>query len=352
MPTDLPAIDADGHICERDSDVRKYLEPPWDRRATAYRPFDQPWDTSLFGALGQNAAHLALDPADEVATWLKIMDEHGMDYAMLFPTGSGNVAKLREVGFATALARATNDMFAAEYNRHSPRVQVVGVLPMQDPAAAAVELRRAVTERGIIGFEVATLGLPYGLGDPLYDPVWAEAARLGVPICIHADRQGAAMVGGDRLGTFGELHCYAMPAGILLHFTSVLWNALPLRFPGLRLAFLEIGVSWLPYYLDRLDEHREKRGALEAPHLTRKPSALFREASIYVSLECEEGLLADTIDYVGDDRFLFASDIPHWDSEFPKNLTSLREHPALSRASKEKLLYRNARALFGLGTPA
>src|SRR5438105_428609 len=68
MPTDLPAIDADGHICERESDVRKYLEPPWDRRATAYRPFDQPWDTSLFGALGQNAAHLAMDPADEVET--------------------------------------------------------------------------------------------------------------------------------------------------------------------------------------------------------------------------------------------------------------------------------------------
>ena len=55
---------------------------------------------------------------------------------------------------------------------------------------------------------------------------------------------------------------------------------------------------------------------------------------------------------MGDDRFLFASDIPHWDSEFPKNLTSLREHPRLSRASKEKLLYHNARALFGLGTPA
>jgi hypothetical protein len=26
MPTDLPAIDADGHICERESDVRKYLD--------------------------------------------------------------------------------------------------------------------------------------------------------------------------------------------------------------------------------------------------------------------------------------------------------------------------------------
>jgi predicted TIM-barrel fold metal-dependent hydrolase len=351
MTTDLPAIDADGHICERESDVRKYLEPPWDRRHTAYRPFDQPWDTALFGTLGQNAAHLALDPAAEVGRWLEIMDEHGMDYAVLFPTGSANVAKLQEPAFAAALARATNDMFAAEYNRHSERVQIVGVLPLQDPAEAAKELRRAVTEHGIIGFEVATLGLPYGLGDPLYDPVWAEAERLGVPLCIHADRQGAAMVGGDRFRSFGELHCYTMAAGILLHFTSVMWNAVPLRFPKLKLAFLEIGVSWLPYYLDRLDEHWEKRGEFEAPHLTMKPSQLFRQSPIYVSLECEEGLLAAAVDYVGAEHFLYASDIPHWDSEFPKNLISLREHPDLSRETKERLLYRNAQALFGLGAP-
>jgi hypothetical protein len=37
----------------------------------------------------------SLDPADEVATWLRTMDEHDMEYAVLFPTGSGNVAKLR-----------------------------------------------------------------------------------------------------------------------------------------------------------------------------------------------------------------------------------------------------------------
>ncbi len=350
MATDLPAIDADGHICERESDVRKYLAPPWDRRNTSYRPFDQPWDTSLFGALGQNAAHLALEPAAEVATWLKIMDEHGLGYAALFPTGSANVAKLRELEFARAVARATNTMFAREYNCHSERVQVVGVLPMQDPLAAASELRHAVTELGLIGFEIATLGLPYGLGDPVYDPVWAEAARLGVPLCIHADRQGAAMVGGNCLGTFGETHCYAMAAGLLLHFTSVIWNAVPLRFPGVKIAFLEIGASWLPYYLDRLDEHWEKRGQFEAPHLTMKPSQLFRQSPIWVSLENEEGLLGATVDYVGDDHFLYASDIPHWDSEFPENLIGVREHPDLSRESKEKILYRNAQALFGIGS--
>jgi predicted TIM-barrel fold metal-dependent hydrolase len=100
-----------------------------------------------------------------------------------------------------------------------------------------------------------------------------------------------------------------------------------------------------------MDEHWEKRGEFEAPHLTKKPSALFRESPIYVSLEAEEGLLAAAVDYVGDDHFLYASDIPHWDNEFPKNLIAVREHPTLSRETKEKILYRNAQALFGIGAP-
>ncbi len=348
---DLPAIDADGHICERESDVRKYLEPPWDRRQTALRPNDQPWDQWLFGTLDYDLAARAMAPADEIATWLRIMDEHDLEYAVLFPTGSHNVPKLREVGFATAVCRATNNLFAREYNSVSPRTQAVGVLPMQDVGEAVKELRRGVTELGFRSFVVASMGLPFGLGDAIYDPFWAEAQRLGVPICLHGDRQSAAEVGGDRFRTFGEMHCYTFTAGMLIHFTSILWNAVPLRFPGVKIAFLEIGATWLPYYLDRLDEHWEKRGAFEAPHLPIKPSQLFRQSPLYVSLEAEEGLLAATVDYVGDDHFLYASDIPHWDNEFPGNLVGLRQHPDLSRETKEKILYRNARALFGLDAP-
>jgi len=352
MAVELPAIDADGHVVEREADVRKYLEEPWSRRPTAFTPRDQPWDNTLFGTLGSEIPTSRMDPAEEVATWLRLMDEHGLEYAVLFPTGSGNFAKLREVEFAKALCRAANTMFAREYRARSPRLEPVGVLPMQDPAAAAAELRRAVRELGLISFEILSMGLPFGLGDPYYEPVWAAANELGVPLCIHGNRQSSAEVGGDRFRTFGEMHCYTFPAGVMLHFTSVLWNGIPLRFPNVKIAFLEIGATWLPYYLDRLDEHWELRGAVEAPHLPKKPSAVFRECPIYVSVEAEESLLPETIAHLGDDHFLYASDIPHWDNGFPENLRALREHPRLSRVTKEKLLYRNAEALFGLRTRA
>ena len=90
----------------------------------------------------------------------------------------------------------------------------------------------------------------------------------------------------------------------------------------------------------------------EAPHLKKKPSEVVRESRIYFSLEAEERLLPQTIEYVGDGHFLYASDIPHWDGEFPKNLEYLWNHPDLSRETKEKIAYHNGRTYFQLKGPA
>jgi uncharacterized protein len=352
MAHDLLAIDADGHIVERESDVLKYLPSPWNRLAGGLFPSaDQPWDMFVFGKFTQQPRFTAMSPADEAAEWLKLMDEHGMETAVLFPTRAATLSRLREKDFAVAVARAFNECVAHEYAAVSPRLRPVGVLPLQDPVRAAAELRYAVEELGLVSFELSSLHPAPGLGDPCYDPIWAEAQRLNVPMCIHGSRSPSTDIGGDRLATFAEVHAYGFTVGILLQFTSMLCQGVPVRFPGLRLAFLENGATWLPYYLDRLDEHWEKR-AEEMPLLTKKPSAVFRESPIYVSIESGEGTLAETIAYVGDDHFLFASDIPHWDNEFPENLEALRNHPRLSRETKEKILYRNAQTLFGLAAPA
>jgi predicted TIM-barrel fold metal-dependent hydrolase len=144
------------------------------------------------------------------------------------------------------------------------------------------------------------------------------------------------------------VHAYAFPVGLLLQFTSVVCQGLPVRFPMLKLAFLEIGATWVPYYLDRLDEHWEKRAKHEMPLLKKKPSELVRESKIYFSLEAGETLLPEAIKYLGAEHFLYASDIPHWDNEFPGNLHALRNHPVLSESDKEKILYKNAKELFAL----
>ena len=82
-----------------------------------------------------------------------------------------------------------------------------------------------------------------------------------------------------------EVHTYVFPASVTGALSSApLPNGVLERFPKLKLAFLEIGATWLPYWLDRLDEHWELRGAQEMPHVTKRPTDVFREHDIYVSV--------------------------------------------------------------------
>jgi uncharacterized protein len=358
MPAWPAVIDADAHIVEREEDIRKYLASPWDTRVSSLLPGDQPFDQGLNGKLGfQNPAYEpvpgvrytgGMSPQQQVDAWERIMDWGGFEHAICFPTISGTVSRLRELDWQVAVARAINDHLAKEYNARSKRMHCVGVLPLGVPDEAARELRRATTELGFIGFELLTMAAPKPFGDAWYDPVYAEAERLGVALCVHGGRTASHEVGGADLRTFSEVHCYTFPAGMMLHFTSVVCQGLPLRFPKLRMCFLEIGASWLPYYLDRLDEHWEKRGEADMPLLKAKPSQTVRDAKLYFSIESGESLLAATVNSVGAEHFMYASDVPHWDNEFPESLEQLWEHPGLSDGAKRSILHDSAAALYGL----
>jgi predicted TIM-barrel fold metal-dependent hydrolase len=341
-----PVIDADGHVFEKQPEIRRYLEPPYDQRTGGLLPGGLPWDVDLFASLASRPMRKG-NAKRQTEIWLRLMDKESVETAVLFPTGTAGVVRIPEPGYAPAVARATNNHLANDYGSRSPRLRPVGVLPPQEPQAAVEEMRRAVTDLGLLSFELPATGLPMPLGDRFYDPIYVEAERLGVPLCIHGSRDPET-VGGQGLKTFSEIDCYAFVASGLLQFTSVPINAVPLCFPKLKLAFLEFGATWPPFYLDRMDEPWELRGSAETPWLTMRPSKAFSDCPIYVSIEAKETLLAPCLDLLGDDKFLFASDFPHWDAEFPKNLRRLRREKVLAEETKAKLLHDNAKTLFGL----
>ena len=76
------------------------------------------------------------------------------------------------------------------------------------------------------------------------------------------------------------------PVEQMMSLTSVIVGGVVERFPTLRLAFLEGGVGWVPYWMDRLDEEVEKRGAAEAPYLTKLPSEYIKNGRFYFGVEC------------------------------------------------------------------
>ena len=79
-------IDADGHVFEREADIKKYLEPPYDRRNTSLTPGDQPWDTHLYETFEDAISWMGISPAEQVERWHNLMDREGIETAMCFPT--------------------------------------------------------------------------------------------------------------------------------------------------------------------------------------------------------------------------------------------------------------------------
>jgi predicted TIM-barrel fold metal-dependent hydrolase len=335
----MTVIDADGHVTETQEQVTRYLEEPYRRRPSNmfFYPWDG-WDRRMLGTLGEFAS--------TAEAWLKAMDRGGMETAVLYPTLGLFMSFLRDRQWAVALCRAYNSFMHEEFTKKSPRLKAVALLPVQDPEAAAAELRRAVRELGCVGAMLAADG-SHVLGDPRFTPIYDEAQRLDTMLGVHASGSHLGGGGLELFPAFIQTHTCSHAFGQMRQLTSIILEGIPERFPNLRIAFLEAGCGWAPYWMERMDEEYAKR-ASEAPVLKKKPSDYVRSGKIYFSCEADECLLPQAMKLVGDNQIVYASDFPHWDGSYPHSIGELRERDDLSEAQKAKVLADNARRLYKL----
>src|SRR5213080_5013430 len=286
----MTVIDADGHVTESAEQVVKYMDAPFRHRQLVFPivPADG-WDRRLITKFHDTAA-----TAD---AWLRALDKGGMEQAVLFPTLGLFMSFIKDRTWAVQFCRAYNTLMHEEFITASPRLRAVALLPIQDPEAAAEELGRAVRELGHVGAMLAADG-SHVLGDECFTPIVFE--------------------------------------GILE------------RFPDLRLAFLEAGAGWAPYWMERMDDEYDKRGEVEAPALRKKPSDYVRSGKIYFSCEADEWLLPQALKLVGENQIVYASDFPHWDHSFPGSIDEIRNRGDLTDAQKRKVLADNCRRLYKL----
>src|SRR2546430_792794 len=147
---------------------------------------------------------------------------------------------------------------------------------------------------------------------------------------------------------FIQAHTCSHPFGQMRQLTSIVFEGILERFPDLRLAFLEAGAGWAPYWMERMDDEYDKRGEVEAPALKQKPSDYVRSGKIYFSCEADEWLLPQALKWVGDNQIVYASDFPHWDHSFPASIDEIRNRRDLTDAQKRKVLADNCRRLYKL----
>jgi len=267
---------------------------------------------------------------------------------VLFPSLGLGVPGYQDAAFAVGFARLYNRFISDYCKKGSGRLFGAAVVPLQD-VDASVDVLHEAKEAGHVCAVLPPALRWKNLDHPDFDRLYAAAADLDLPLGIHgAPGVHLPPIGVDRFTNYIQVHCISFPFDQMTAMTAMISGGVFDRHPRLRVAFLEAGVTWVPYFLDRLHEHWEKRGDWIPGGWKRDPREAVAAGQVWVSCEPGETLLPAVVAALGADFLLYASDYPHWDSEFPDSARALRERADLAPAARDKILGANAARLFGL----
>ena len=373
------AIDADGHILEPPDLWEKYIEPKHRDRAIRVRTnrdglevlevaggpakYIRPGGLAAFGAMGKGEEVLEPHPdrtyvnqapfgAMDAKERLARMDQEGLEKAVVYPS-LGLIWEAEDVGdleLEAAYARAYNRWVEEFCADSRGRLLPVAHISMGDPHEAARELERAVRNGAKGAFFVPFTPTNKSHAHPDYDPFWAKAQELDVPVGIHPSGEPPAKRVHQR---FRDMQKWALwhfnvhgAQGPLQAFTALFQYGLFDRFPRVKIVVLESGAGWAGYLLNRMDAVYDSPLGRTVP-LKEKPSFYFYR-QCWISGDPDEKAFANVVEFVGPDKFFWASDFPHFDhtGDYMEELRELVE--PLSAPTRQKVIGENVRQVYGL----
>jgi predicted TIM-barrel fold metal-dependent hydrolase len=339
MNTPTRVIDADGHICEPEIVWTEYTSARLRDDVLQVRTIDGQSGVYLEGEFRDPGAGAGpagacipggMAPGKQL-TWadilpgshdpdarLRVMDEEGIDQALFFPSIHLLWGDVKDPAIAAETCRAYNNWMSDFCKRSPDRLFGMGIVPLQDISLAIAEAGRLRT-LGLTGL----ITRPGRFGDlALYDErcdgLWRRAVDDGLAVGVHGSfgsRMPSFSSGRYRGNVFYD-HMVAHPFGQMAVVMDLIAGGVLDRFPGLRVGFFESGLGWIPYWLDRLDEHFEVMGH-HTPWLKRRPSEIFA-SQCFVSMEADEARgLQWLIEKDLGHCVLWGSDYPHFDSTYP-----------------------------------
>ncbi len=196
------------------------------------------------------------------------LDDFGLDFCVLYPSLGLDFPHLNEEDLRRACCRAYNKYAADMYAPYARQMTTAAVIPMHTPEEGIEELEFASRKLGLKAAMIAghvhrsikdpdsqlgSIG-QYGPqrgawydtfgedSDYDYDPFWAKAVELGMPLAAHAS--GFGFTNHSNVNNFMQNHLghFANTANLLCK--SLFFSGVTRRFPKLRIAFLECGAGW------------------------------------------------------------------------------------------------------------
>ncbi len=274
------------------------------------------------------------------------MDAMGVDYSCLFPTLMLSIGLHPDPEMEVDLCWAYNRWLTEKALPEAEgRFYSMLPLPLSEPAAALRQIETFGHRKHVAGFMITSVR-----GQPVHHnanmKVYRALEERGLPLSFHSAINPMEPV-FKTLNRFASVHGLGFPFYNILHVTNWVTNGLGERFPKLPVIWIEGGLAWIPFLMQRLDHEFMLRPS-EYPLLKKKPSDYMRDM-YYASqplenvdrraLECTFSLInAET-------QLLYASDYPHWDFDLPSVIWDL---PFLSEKAKHNILGGTAARLFKL----
>jgi predicted TIM-barrel fold metal-dependent hydrolase len=276
------------------------------------------------------------------------MDKEGVDAQVLYPTVGGQILgkPFKDTELLAAVCRAYND-WSLEYCGIAPdRLCMAAMLPIQDPVLAIEEAQRTA-QKGASCFYVRPNPVQgRNLYHESYESLWTALEELNRPVCIHDSGSPYWPSFGERMDTHTSGHIIAHPFEAMVAMMSLIWYGVIENHPNLKIVHVEADAGWLPYWLQRMEQHWGFSGNAEHPALKKRPTEYFK-SNFIVACRGDEMTLPSVCQLVGDDYISFNTDYPHPDGTWPHGMANLEKQP-LPEASIRKIFWDNAAPLFGL----
>ena len=364
-------IDTHGHILEPANLWEEYLEPKYRDRAIRMSKTDAGIDFMIFDGkpspysfgvgpfsagmgqpyekLGTPGAFGYLDGppgAYEPHARLKFMDEEGIDGTLIYPS-AGLIwgPEVKDVEISAAYARAYNNWVMDFCATDPSRLYPIALVPILDVTEGVREIRRVAKlgAKGILLF--ATPLTREGFWHRSYDAVWSALEEFDLPAIFHPALNenffGSQWVSDEQKGITDDRYLLYMESCAVVvdvqgALAQMFQGGVFERHPHLKLLLLETGAGWIQHTLERADQ-KFARVADRSP-LKMLPSEYFKR-QCWIGIEPDETTIPHLVDVYGD-RFMWGTDMPHWDA-IPGALE-------VARGTTQQLSKDRQDAIFGL----
>jgi predicted TIM-barrel fold metal-dependent hydrolase len=262
------------------------------------------------------------------------MDAMSVDYSCLFPTGMLSIGLHPQAEMESDLCWAYNRWLTEKVLPESGnRFFTMLTLPFSDPDECLRHVEKFGDRRHVGGFMVTTV-------------VYRAIEERGLVLSFHSGPNWGEPI-FKSCNRFLVAHALGFSWYNIVNLSNWVINGMGERFPKLPVIWIESGLAWVPFLMQKLDHEYMLRPS-EAPLLKKKPSDYMRD--MYYSSQPMEiqdmGALETTFRMMNaETQLMYSSDYPHWDFDLPSTISDL---PFLTEKAKHNILGGTAARLFKL----